>query len=225
MEKARPQDIKKTIWKTYGAKMALQDNNNNNESNSSSSSYCAPGCCSGGHSPVQPATVMDTSRASWNLSHSRQHDGEGGKVIKFRGKSEKPAERMILFVCVENAGRSQMAEGFFNQRYAPKGYRAISAGTRPSSQINLAVVQAMKEIGIDITSSQKPKIITDDMIRSSEKSVNMGCIERAECPLLFINDVLDWGIEDPKGKPVERVREIRNEIERRVKEIAQSLQR
>jgi arsenate reductase len=145
-------------------------------------------------------------------------------VINFRGKSEKLAEKTILFVCVENAGRSQIAEGFFNQKYAPKGYRAISAGTRPSSQINPIAVQAMKEVGIDI-SSQKSKIITEDMIKSSEKSVNMGCIDKTECPMLFINNVIDWGIEDPKGKPIEKVREIRDEIERRVKEIVQSLQR
>ena len=131
---------------------------------------------------------------------------------------------VILFVCVENAGRSQMAEGFFNQRYAPEGYRAISAGTRPVSQINPLAVQAMLEVGIDI-SNQKSKIITEDMIKNSEKSVNMGCIERTECPMLFINNVIDWGIEDPKGKPFEKVREIRDEIERRVREIAQSLQR
>jgi arsenate reductase len=145
-------------------------------------------------------------------------------VIRFSSKSKRSAERMILFVCVENAGRSQIAEGFFNRKYAPKGYRAISAGTRPASQINPLAVQAMKEVGIDI-SSQKSKIITEDMIRSSEKSVNMGCVEKAECPMLFINNVADWGIEDPKGKPIEKVREIRDEIERRVKEIAQSLQR
>jgi protein-tyrosine-phosphatase len=133
-------------------------------------------------------------------------------------------EKVILFVCVENAGRSQIAEGFFNIKYAPKGYRAISAGTRPASQINPLAVQGMKEIGIDIR-NQKSKIITEDMIRSSEKSVNMGCIDKAECPLLFINNVIDWGIEDPKCKPIEKVREIREEIERRVKEVAQSLQR
>jgi arsenate reductase len=145
-------------------------------------------------------------------------------VIKFRGKSEKPAERTILFVCVENAGRSQIAEGFFNQKYAPKGYRAISAGTRPTSQINPLAVQVMNEVGIDI-SSQKSKIITEDMIKNSEKSVNMGCIDKTECPMLFINNVVDWGIEDPKGKPIEKVREIRDEIERRVKEITQSIER
>ena len=138
-------------------------------------------------------------------------------------KNEQRQDKVILFVCVENAGRSQMAEGFFNQRYAPKGYHAISAGTRPVSQINLLAVQVMNEVGVDI-SSQKSKIITEDMIRSSAKSVNMGCIERAECPLLFMNNVIDWGIEDPKGKSIEKVREIRDEIDSRVIEIAQSLQ-
>ena len=123
----------------------------------------------------------------------------------------------------ENAGRSQIAEGFFNQKYAPKGYRAISAGTRPVSQINPLAVQAMNEVGVDIR-SQKSKIITEDMIRSSAKSVNMGCIDKAECPMLFINNVIDWGIEDPKGKSIEKVREIRDKIETQVKEIAQSLQ-
>jgi arsenate reductase (thioredoxin) len=132
-------------------------------------------------------------------------------------------DKVILFVCVENAVRSQIAEGLFNQKYAPKGYHAISAGTRPVSHINPLAVQAMNEVGIDI-SSQKSKIITEDMIRSSAKSVNMGCIEKAECPMLFINNVIDWGIEDPKGKPIEKVREIREEIDRRVEEIAQSLQ-
>jgi arsenate reductase len=139
-------------------------------------------------------------------------------------KKEQQQENVILFVCLENAGRSQMAEGFFNQKYAPKGYRAISAGIRPVSQINPLAIEVMKEIGIDI-SSQKSKIITEDMIKSSEKSVNMGCIDKTECPMLFINNVVDWEIEDPKGKPIEKVREIRNEIERRVKEIAQSIER
>jgi arsenate reductase (thioredoxin) len=137
---------------------------------------------------------------------------------------EQQQEKTILFVCIENAGRSQMAEGFFNQRYAQKGYHAISAGTRPISQINPLAVQAMSEVGIDI-SGQKSKIITENMIRNSAKSINMGCMERAECPMLFINNVIDWGIEDPKGQPIEKVREIRDEIDRRVKEIAESLQR
>jgi arsenate reductase (thioredoxin) len=141
-----------------------------------------------------------------------------------KNEEQQQQEKIILFVCVENAGRSQMAEGFFNQRYAPKGYRAISAGTRPVSSISPLAVQAMSEVGINI-SNHKSKIITEDMIKSSAKSVNMGCIDKAECPMLFINNVIDWGVEDPKGKPIEKVREIRDQIDRRVKEIAKSLQR
>ena len=107
---------------------------------------------------------------------------------------------------------------------APKGCHAISAGTRPASHINPVAVQVMNEVGINI-SGQKSQIITEDMIKSSAKSVNMGCIDKAECPMLFMNNVVDWGIEDPKGKSIEKVREIRDEIDRRVREIAQSLQR
>jgi arsenate reductase (thioredoxin) len=125
--------------------------------------------------------------------------------------------KTILFVCVENAGRSQMAEGFFN-KYAPKGFRAVSAGTKPAPQVNPLAVQVMKEVGIDI-STQKSKIITDDIIRRSVKAVNMGCMDRSNCPLLFLNNPTDWGIEDPKGQPIERVRQIRDDIERRVKEL------
>ena len=130
-------------------------------------------------------------------------------------------EKTILFVCVENAGRSQMAEGFFN-KYAPKGYRAASAGTRPAGEINPIAVQVMKEVGIDI-SGQESKVITDEMIRNSSRAVNMGCMDKAECPVLFLNNPLDWGVEDPKGKSIDGVRAIRNEIERRVKELAESL--
>ena len=134
------------------------------------------------------------------------------------------AEKLILFVCVENAGRSQMAEGFFNERYRPKGYRAVSAGTKPAGQISQIAVRAMQEIGIDI-GAQKSKIITEEMIRASAKAVNMGCMDKSECPLLFINNVIDWGIEDPKGKPIEKVRQIRDDIEQRVREIAESLEK
>ena len=130
-------------------------------------------------------------------------------------------ERTILFVCVENAGRSQMAEGFFN-KHAPRGYKAISAGTKPAGKINPLAAQAMKEIGMDIT-GQKSKIITDDVVGNSAKAINMGCMDRTECTLLFLNNPIDWAIEDPKGKSIEQVREIRDEIERRVKELAKNL--
>ena len=130
--------------------------------------------------------------------------------------------KVVLFVCVENAGRSQMAEGFFN-KHAPPGYRAVSAGTKPAGQINPLAVQAMKEVGIDI-SGQKSKIITDDMIRDSVRAVNMGCMDRSDCPLLFLNNPVDWNIEDQKGKPIEKVRLIRDDIERRVKELVRDLE-
>jgi arsenate reductase (thioredoxin) len=125
--------------------------------------------------------------------------------------------KSILFVCVENAGRSQMAESFFN-KYAPKGYEAISAGTKPVSQINPIAVEVMREAGIDI-SNQKSKELTEDMIRNSSNIVNMGCMEKESCPTLFLQNLLDWNIEDPKDKPIEKVREIRDEIDKRVKEL------
>jgi len=139
--------------------------------------------------------------------------------MKLFGKS-KP-EKKVLFVCVENAGRSQMAEGFF-RKYSPKGYFPISAGTRPTPEVNPVAVQIMKEVGIDI-SKQKPKTFSDEMIKDSYKIVNMGCMDRESCPVLLMNNLIDWNIEDPKGKSLERVRKIRNEIEIKVRELVTNL--
>ena len=133
----------------------------------------------------------------------------------------KQTQQTILFVCIENAGRSQMAEGFFNN-YAPEGYIGISAGTKPVSQINPLAIKVMEEIGIDI-SHQKSKEISEDMMRNSFKSVNMGCMDRESCPTLFLPKFLDWNLEDPKNKPIERVREIRDDIDVKVKELVTSL--
>ena len=138
--------------------------------------------------------------------------------FSFGSKSKIKTKKTILFVCVENAGRSQMAEGFF-RKYAPDGYEPISAGTKPTSRINPLAIQVMNELGIDI-SQQKPKDVTEDMMRNSNKIINMGCMDKNFCPTLFIPHVIDWGIEDPTDKPVEEVREIRDEIERRVQELA-----
>ena len=118
----------------------------------------------------------------------------------------------ILFVCVENAGRSQMAEGFL-RTYAPK-FEVISAGTKPKSQLNPTVVEVMKEIGIDIT-KQTPKEITDDMI-SSSLTVNMGCMDKESCPSLFVKDVIEWNISDPKNQDIEQVRKIRDQIKNEI---------
>ena len=142
--------------------------------------------------------------------------------MKFFGKSKTSSSsnkdaKTILFVCVENAGRSQMAEGFF-KKYAPNGFQTLSAGTKPVYQLNPIVVEAMKEIGIDI-SKQKSKELTDEMIRDSEHVVNMGCMDKNFCPTMWLAKVIEWGLEDPKGQSLEKVREIRDEIEQRVKEL------
>lgn len=136
-------------------------------------------------------------------------------------KSKPKSEITILFVCVENAGRSQMAEGFFN-KFAPEGFKAISAGTKPVSQINPVAVDVMREVGIDI-SNQKSKDITEDMMRNSTKIVNMGCMEKGACPTLLLHNVVDWKTEDPKGKSIEKTREIRDQIEQRVMELVAAL--
>ena len=138
-----------------------------------------------------------------------------------KSKNEAEDDKIVLFVCVENTGRSQMAEGFF-RKYAPSGYFTVSAGTRPSGELNPLAVQVMKEVDIDI-SKQKSKIITEDMIRDAAVRVNMGCMDKESCPALFIHKLLEWDIEDPKGKPIDKVREIRDEIEQKVRQLAADL--
>lgn len=143
--------------------------------------------------------------------------------MKFFGKSKESNQhkQTVLFVCVENAGRSQMAECFF-RKHAPGSYEPISAGTSPVSSINPLAIQVMEEVGIDI-SKQKPKMLTEDMIKESIIRINMGCIEKQSCPTLFIHDVIEWNIEDPKGKSIDKLREIRNEIDSKVKELVSNL--
>ena len=142
---------------------------------------------------------------------------------KARSKSSnlKHKQQTVLFVCVENAGRSQMAEGFF-RKYSPTNYEPMSAGTKPAGDINPLAVEVMREVSINI-SKQRPKIITEDIIKQSSVRVNMGCMERESCPTLFIHNVIDWNIEDPKGKPIDKVREIRDIIEVRVKGLVTTL--
>jgi arsenate reductase (thioredoxin) len=110
----------------------------------------------------------------------------------------------------------------FFRKYAPEGYEAKSAGTKHTFEINPVAIKAMSQIGIDI-SKQKPKEMTEDMIRNSANIVNMGCMDKNFCPTLFIPKVVDWEIEDPKGKSIEKVAEIRDEIKKRVKELIDRL--
>ena len=129
--------------------------------------------------------------------------------------------KKVLFVCVENAGRSQIAEGFF-KKLAPSEYEGISAGTIPVSEINPLAIKAMKEVDIDI-SDNKSKLVTNEMIEESDSVVNMGCMDKESCPALFVEEIDDWDVEDPKGKSIEDVRRIRASIELKVMELVSNL--
>ena len=128
----------------------------------------------------------------------------------------------VLFVCVENTGRSQMAEAFF-KKYAQNQFNVISAGTSPSSHLNPVVVSVMNELGIDLE-NQKPQLLSSSMIENSNKTVNMGCMDKESCPSLFVKDVDDWNIEDPKGKSIEDVRKIRDQIKNDVLNLLNSIE-
>ncbi len=128
----------------------------------------------------------------------------------------------ILFVCVENAGRSQMAEAFF-RKYASEKFNVISAGTAPLSQLNPLVVKVMNEIGIDLY-DQKPKLLSNSMIEHSFRTVNMGCMDKESCPALFVKDVIDWNVSDPKNKSLDDVRKIRDEIKNNVLNLIKSFE-
>ena len=122
----------------------------------------------------------------------------------------------VLFVCVHNSGRSQMAEAFFNAMSKGEA-TASSAGTVPGEAVNPIVVQAMQEMGIDIRGN-KPKALTPEMVDKADLVVTMGCGAEAVCPASWI-ETRDWALEDPEGKPLEKVREIRDEIRTRVSQL------
>jgi len=137
------------------------------------------------------------------------------------GSSRGPrlAKGPVLFVCVENAGRSQMAEALAKKH----GLRAQSAGTIPSQRVNPIVVQAMHERNIDI-SNNHPKTLTPEMIEPASLVVTMGCSIEEACPKPIIaqmeKKLIEWHLDDPKGKPLEEVRRIRNEIEHKIVELS-----
>ena len=128
----------------------------------------------------------------------------------------------VLFACVENAGRSQMAEAFF-KKYAKNQFNVISDGTSPPSHLNPIVVSVMNELGIDLE-NQKPQLLSSSMIENSNKTINMGCMDKESCPSLFVKDVDDWNIEDPKGKSIEDVRKIRDQIKNDVLNLLNSIE-
>ena len=125
----------------------------------------------------------------------------------------------VLFVCVHNAGRSQMAAALLDH-YAAGRVHVRSAGSAPASEINPAVVEALAELGIDV-SREFPKPLTDEVVRDADAVITMGCGDA--CPVYPGKRYLDWDLPDPSGKPVEEVRPIRDEIDRRVRALLEEL--
>jgi arsenate reductase len=124
-----------------------------------------------------------------------------------------------LFVCLHNAGRSQMSRALF-ERAAGGRHEAESAGTTPGERVHPEVVGAMEEVGIDV-SAERPKKLTREMAERADVVVTMGCGD--ECPYIPGKRYVDWDLPDPKGRPLEEVREVRDEIERRVRELIEDL--
>lgn len=139
-------------------------------------------------------------------------------LAKVEGKSDD-ARPTVLFLCVHNSGRSQMAMGWFQ---AMAGDRAVawSGGSEPSSQVNPAAIEAMAEVGIDIT-NEFPKPWTDEIVRAADAVITMGCGDA--CPIFPGKRYEDWVLEDPQGLDVASVRPIRDEIKGRIEELLESL--
>lgn len=132
----------------------------------------------------------------------------------------------ILFVCVHNAGRSQMAKAFFNKfaEYTGISSRAESAGTEPVERPHLVVTEAMREVGLDI-SAVKPRIMTNADVERADRVITMGCAVDADiCPALLLIDVEDWRLPDPANEALPQVRAIRDEVERKVAALLDDLQ-
>jgi arsenate reductase (thioredoxin) len=126
---------------------------------------------------------------------------------------------VVLFLCVHNAGRSQMAAALM-ERYADGAVRVRSAGSDPAEQVNPVVVEVLAEVGIDLRAST-PRRWTDEDLASADVIVTMGCGD--ECPYVPGRRYLDWELDDPAGRPVEEVRPIRDEIDRRVRALLNEL--
>ena len=125
----------------------------------------------------------------------------------------------VLFVCLHNAGRSQMSQALF-ERAAAGRHTAASAGTTPAERVHPEVAEVMRELGIDLT-DHRPQLLTRELAGQADVIVTMGCGD--ECPFIPGKRYLDWELEDPKGRPVEEVRATRDEIARRVKELLADL--
>lgn len=129
--------------------------------------------------------------------------------------------KTIIFACVHNAGRSQMAAALFNQLADPAKARALSAGTNPGDRVHPEVVQVMREEGVELE-GVRPRKLTPELASQAQLVVTMGCGD--ECPVVPGLRRDDWPLEDPKGQPIERVRAIRDEIRRRVQALVRTEQ-
>jgi len=129
-------------------------------------------------------------------------------------------DKRIIFVCVENACRSQMAAGFarYYARQMGLAVEIASGGTRPAEQVDERAIEVMRERGIDI-SGERPRAISPRELKEFDYVITMGCAAEDVCPADFTGRARDWGIEDPKGKPLEVYRRVRDEIERQVKKL------
>jgi arsenate reductase len=125
----------------------------------------------------------------------------------------------VLFVCLQNAGRSQMSEALF-ERAAGHAHRGLSAGTTPAAQVHPEVVRVMRELGIELA-GRAPRGLTRELTEQADLVVTMGCGDR--CPYIPGKRYVDWDLPDPAGRPLEEVRRIRDEIDRRVRELAATL--
>jgi arsenate reductase len=125
----------------------------------------------------------------------------------------------VLFVCIHNAGRSQMAAGYLHH-LAGDRIHVLSAGSEPADRVNPIAVEAMREEGIDVT-SERPKVLTTDAVQQSDVVVTMGCGDA--CPFFPGKRYEDWTLDDPAGQPIEAVRPIRDEIKRRVQALIADL--
>ncbi len=127
----------------------------------------------------------------------------------------------VLFVCLHNAGRSQMSQALF-ERAAKGRHEARSAGTRPAARVHPQVVEAMREVGVDLE-QRRPQVLTDELAAWADVVVTMGCGD--ECPYIPGKRYVDWDLPDPSGKPLDEVRRTRDDIARRVGELAAQLPR
>lgn len=131
--------------------------------------------------------------------------------------------KRVLFACVHNTGRSQMAEAFFNRMADPSRARAVSGGTEPAIEMNPTVIEVMKEVGIDLVAEgHQPKLANLNELSPGDRAISMGCGVSLACPA-HLGRLVDWGLDDPKGQPIERVREIRDDIKQRVEDLVREL--